>query len=352
MNTSITKNTTTLFKKSGNKLQHTASSEKESIAHKAFLWLTVFLLSGYLLTHPSLSFTAINNALIFCFKTLIPSLFPFMIAGEVLILSGFPLICDKYLGKLFNRVFGISGKGAAAFIIGAFCGFPVGAKTAVMLYTSGEVDKKEAERLSGICNNGGIGFLISGIGIGIWQSPAFGIALYFSQLISAAIAGILLFGTRKKTFASSSINCKDTSPEKTFSVSETVSTAISTAVLSMLRITGFVVFFEVLLSALSSILSYVGAGLLSTCLLSAFTEITAGAKALKLLSTIPSYSWSLLAKILTFTISAWGGLSVYMQFCAFAFPSGISTRSYLKSKLTQSLICTLIGTLLVLFRVV
>ena len=325
--------------------------QKKRTAVKILLFFSVFLTSAYLLLHPSTAFNAVFDALLFCVKTLVPALFPFMIAGEIIILSGFPMICEKIFGKLFYRVFGISGKGASAFIVGAFCGFPVGAKTAVSLYESGEIEKKDAEKLSGICNNGGIGFIISGIGAGIWQNPRFGILLYLSQILSAVITGFFLFGMNKKEKSVPlRSDAKDTS-EKNFNLSEVLSKAISTSVLSILKVIGFVVFFELILTVLSEILLLAGANSYIVSLICTVTEISSGAKSLHNLSFLNPSS-SNMAKILTFSLCAWGGFSVFMQFCAFAYPSGIGTKKYLKSKFVQSIVCTLIGTVLVLLKVV
>lgn len=267
--------------------------------------------------------------------------------------SRFPYVLEKYLGKPFYRVFGIDGKGAAAFVIGAFCGFPVGAKTAVSLYLSGNIKKEDAERLSGISNNAGLGFLVSGIGIGIWGSAVFGAAIYTTQLLSAFLTALFLFGISKKRSSEAAILNMEKSPTKRdITLSEALSNAISSSALSMLRVVGFVVFFEILISSLSYALSSAGAGPLTVSIISAFAEITAGAKSLNQLSAIHSVTYLYAAKILTFTLSAWGGLSVYMQFCAFACPAGLSTKVYLKAKLLQSFLSTLIGSALVFLKIV
>lgn len=344
-------------------LKNTAAHTQDSIGLKEIsksktgmlkfaVWSGVLIFASYLLTHPRTSFNAVDGALRLCLKTLIPSLFPFMIAGEILILSGFPDTAQRCLGKNFYRIFGLDGKGAAAFVIGAFCGFPVGAKTAVSLYTSGDITKEDAERLAGISNNAGLGFLVSGVGAGIWESAELGVFLYLAQLIAAILTGTLLFGLKKRRSGSTANDGYDVTHNEDFTLSGAVSSAVSSATMSILKVIGFVVFFEVMLSALSEVLISVGVSTLTVSLICAFTEISSGVKYLHALSLIPSPLWTAAAKILTFTFSAFGGLSVYMQYCAFATPVGLSTKTYLKAKLTQAAICTLIGTVLVLFGVI
>ena len=332
---------------------------KTEAAKKLLLTLSVFLLSFAVLSHPSLQKSAVTDSLSFCFKTLIPSLFPFMGAGELLILAGFPSLCEKGLGKAFEKIFGINGKGTAAFVIGAFCGFPVGGKAAISLYLSGDLKKEEAEKLIGICNNCGIGFLISGVGAGLWGSISFGVILYLCQLFSAVITGFFLFGIKKekkthypseKSYQRHSDFSEHTpspstlgSPQTDFSLSGAISSAVSSSVTAMLKVIGFVVFFEIILSLLGTFLTTYGASQILTSLVFAFTEITSGTKSLFSLSLLSSPALKALAKILTFTFSAFGGLSVYMQLCAIAIPEGVGTGAYIKTKLMQAFACTLLG---------
>ncbi len=342
-----------VFKGKGKtKRENTCLTKEKGRVFKAAVWGGVFIFAFYLLTHPRISFTAVEGALTLCLKTLIPSLFPFMIAGELLILSGFPDTMEKLTGKIFHRVFGLNGKGASAFVIGAFCGFPVGAKTAVSLYLSGDINKEDAECLSGISNNAGLGFLISGVGAGIWGSSTLGVLIYVSGILSSVITGALLFGVPKRTEITVSALRYKTRDEKKFLLSGAVSEAVSSASLSILKVIGFVVFFEVMLSGLSEALTSVGANAITVSVVCAFTEISSGVKALHLLTLLPSPLWKAAAKILTFTFSAFGGLSVYMQYCAFACPAGLKTGAYLKSKLTQAAVCTLIGATLVFFGII
>ena len=335
---------------------------KRFISKRLLLILAVFFLSFLVLTHPSLPKKAVTDSLLYCLTNLIPSLFPFMIAGELLIYAGFPSICQRRLGKIFQMIFGISGKGTAAFIIGAFCGFPVGGKTAVTLYQSGDISIEDAEKLSGICNNCGIGFLISGVGAGLWGSLSFGIILYLSQIFAAILTGVLLFGIPyRKSAPQFSVNpirnvsSPQTqvhalrSPENAFSLSGAVSSAVTSSFSALLKVIGLVMFFEIALSVIGNLLCAYSVPTLLTSVIFAFTEITAGTKSLYSLSLlVPSFYLSL-AKILTFTFSAFGGISVYMQFCAIAIPAGVETGTYIKTKLVQAAFSTLIGTVFVFF---
>ena len=345
MNTYAVKKNFTVSEAKSLRCAEKTSKKHIRTAKRLTVWGAVILTVSYLLLHPELSPRAVNDALIMSVKALIPSLFPLMIAGELLIASGFPSATEKHLGKTFGRLFGINGSGAGAFIIGTFCGFPVGARTAVALYESGRLDKTDAERLSGISNNAGLGFLVSGVGGILWQSTAFGLALYLSQLLAAVITGVLLFGIMGRR-NNTQMTAKEQAPERDFSLSEAFTSAILNALSSMLKVIALTTFFIVFLTVLSDILLGLGASDITLTVISAFTEISSGMTALRSLSAACE-THAALSKVLSFTFSAFGGLSVYMQYCAFASPLKLNTATYVKTKLTQSFFCTLIGLILV-----
>lgn len=351
LNTYVTENNLAKRKKAARDGSRDTAFVHSGSPLRVTAWIMTLTLSAYLLTHPALAPAALSDSLTLCFKALFPSLFPFMIAGELLIASGFPEACEKIFGGIFRRIFKINGRGSSAFVIGAFCGFPLGAKAAVSLYLAGDIEKSDAEALSGICNNAGVGFVISGIGGSVWRSARLGILLYVSQLISAALTGFILLGARKKHNEGAPESSFKAPPKRDFSLSEALSGAVSSSVSAILRVAGFVIFFKILLSALTEALSAAGVGALTVSLISAFTEISAGANALHSLA-VSSPVLSDTAKILTFAASAFGGLSVYMQFCAIAYPAGVKTGAYLKAKLVQSAISAAFGTAAVLLRMV
>ena len=106
----------------------------------------------------------IKNGLLLCANTIIPSLFPFMVLSEIAISAGIGDLLAKYLRAPMSRLFGISGEGACAFLLGILCGFPVGAKSAVSLYDKGKISKQECEKLLSICNIPSMSFVVNIVG--------------------------------------------------------------------------------------------------------------------------------------------------------------------------------------------
>ena len=79
----------------------------------------------------------VNRSLEVCAKTLIPSLFPLMIASRLLIECGAGRIIGKIFKIPFRHILGLSEGGAFAFSMGLVCGFPIGAMCAKSLYDKG-----------------------------------------------------------------------------------------------------------------------------------------------------------------------------------------------------------------------
>jgi len=110
------------------------------------IFLVVFSNSSLLATKKGLNLWA-NNV--------VPSLFPFLVAAQLLSHTNFiyylSKLCNSYMKPLFN----VPGIGAFPFIMGIISGYPVGAKIISSLYSNHDCTKNEAERMLCFCNNSG-----------------------------------------------------------------------------------------------------------------------------------------------------------------------------------------------------
>lgn len=150
-----------------------------------FVFLFIFLL-----IFPQYASVPTRDALSFCAKTLIPSLFVYMVLSKIII--SLPII--SFVGK---RI----GIAPIAFVIGFLCGCPIGAKNAVTLYESGKINKKYAEYLCSFTNNVSLSFVIGFVGAELFGDIGVGLRLALYQLISALITAFvmkyLIFGKSK-----------------------------------------------------------------------------------------------------------------------------------------------------------
>ncbi len=293
------------------------------------------LLAGTLLTVFSGQASAYAlDGLLLCAKKVIPSLLPYMVVSSLLVYSG---LAAK-LGRLIPaaRFFSLPREASSSLLLGAVCGFPVGAKTAVDLYKSGCVSQTEAEVLISISNNTGPSFVVGIVGTLFWGSPVFGWALYCFQILAAAAAG--LFVNRiLLPFKSSALSGKATSTSKPFSL--LFSTSVSEAAFSCLSICSFVVFFYVVIQFATAALTAASTPPIVPALLAALLEFTTGTA---LGADVGGFAGAFLCGFAV----GWAGLSVFFQACSFALPAGLSLKRTVAVKALQGV---LTGALCILY---
>ena len=106
---------------------------------------------------------AVKNSLNIWFNNVIPSLFPFFIATEILYKTNFKFILGKLFSKISKPLFNVPGQATCALILGMISGYPIGAKMVVNLKRDKLITSSEAERLIAYTNNSGPLFIISSV---------------------------------------------------------------------------------------------------------------------------------------------------------------------------------------------
>ena len=96
-----------------------------------------------ILKNPEIAVAYVNRGLLLCAKTVIPSLFPFMVISEMIVRGGFGEGWIRRLGKPLCRLLGLSEAGCVAMLLGMLCGFPVGAKCTVLSYERGALSRED-----------------------------------------------------------------------------------------------------------------------------------------------------------------------------------------------------------------
>lgn len=312
--------------------------------------ITVFLL---LMLEPTAVISSMHRSLRLCAGTVIPALFPYLVASELLVRSG----AGERLATLFSlpvrAVFGVSDVGAVVYVMGVLCGFPVAARTAASYVKAGKLSTGEAEHLLCFCNVPSAAFVINAVGVSLYKEASFGRLLWVLALLSAAVVGVsyrLLFPT---SCASCGIAVTATAqevqdPKEDGSFSEAVRSAAG----GMLSVVATVLFFGAVLGALNALLSHFfdvyaaktsTASIWITTLVSCLFEMTGGvASAAELLSSTEQGMYEL-SCLLCAAAVGWGGLSV--QFQLLSANDGISpplrTGRFFVSRLIQCALCVL-----------
>lgn len=281
-----------------------------------------------------------GRGLTLCARTVIPSLFPFMVLSELLVASGAGEAFGRIFSRLMRAVFGLSGAGSSAVVLGSLCGFPVGARTAVSLYDRGVISRAECEHLLTFSNNPSSAFLITAVGTSLFGSRRLGVVLYAVVLVSSLLVGFFarfFFSERRRPEAHPHFP-SGLHPGGV----ETFTGAVSSAASGMLTVCAYVIFFSTLTGTLACLSRAVG-GMPPTlyALLSGALEMSGGVCEA---SALPAP----VSLILSAGIAGWSGLSVHCQVMTLAAGRGLSFKPYLIAKAAQGLLAAGLMALLLL----
>ena len=110
---------------------------------------TLFLITLFvlMLTFPGVVFAGAREGLLLWFRTVLPTLFPFMVITGLLTGSSALEAISSLLHPITGALFQISPASSLAVLTGFFCGYPMGARTSVSLVKSGYISEKEGDKV-------------------------------------------------------------------------------------------------------------------------------------------------------------------------------------------------------------
>lgn len=314
--------------------------------------------------------SAAKNGLILWATAVVPSLFPFFVATEMLSYTNVVPCLGKWLTPIMRPLFGVPGEAAFAFIMGLISGYPVGAKIVSNFMEQEICTKEEAERMLAFTNNSGPLFIIGTVGITLFGNTTIGILLLVTHILACISVGIILnICTRRKrknefkpsySFASSHpIKNQNTTAPSFSSLGEILGSSIKNATSTILLIGGFVVLFSVVISILNQ--SHLLDSLSNICspifttfkapsefckpLLSGIVELTNG---VSLIVGIPTKNISI-SIIFSAFLLGFGGFSVLLQVFSIVSKNGLSIKKYAYGKLLQGFLAALYTSLAIQF---
>lgn len=255
---------------------------------------------------------------------IIPSVFPFLILTDV----AMRYIRFERIGffrRTFERLFHINGAALPVFVCGILCGFPLGARLALMMYENGKISKCECERLMAFANNASPGYVICAVGLGMRSSLKDGITLYIAMIIASVLSGII-FGINK-----TKSNNSDFISWQSYSFTESIKSGVTVC----LHISGFVTVFSIAVGLIDELVTVEWI----KAIVIPFMEIGNAAVYLSDLYIIPDlFRLALIAFSISFS-----GLCVTAQTLALIEKgSDISLASYVPRKLLQGSIAAII----------
>ena len=145
------------------------------------------ILSAFFLLYDAENFgRGVQNAMALCYRSVIPSLYPFCVLCLFTIYTG--IFSNWKLCNAFSKMlFGLSGDVGSVSLMSLICGYPVGAKMIDGLYKDGKISEIGAQTLLMHCVNPGPAFLLTMIGKGIYGSETLGAILLVSELAAAVV---------------------------------------------------------------------------------------------------------------------------------------------------------------------
>ena len=297
---------------------------------KKNLFLLLFACSFlYLLCYPQAALSSVRNGLLLWYHSVVPTLLPFMLLTGLLLRLQLlePLL--PLLRRCLSPLFSCSGYGAFAIFCGFTAGFPMGAKLTRTLLDQKKITHTEACHLIGFINNASPAFLLAYVAADQWQHPelrlvlignVFGSALLYGILSSFRIRAIYKGAiSRSGSIRAASVHA----PRQDYFV--LIDGCIEDAVSATVRIGVYLIFFSMLVDAVTSIhpvSSPVGLVLLA---------------ALELTNGIHLIAHSTLSFPVQFVLipalAAFGGCSVIAQSIGMARMDRDMLRAYIKSRL-------------------
>lgn len=285
----------------------------------------------------------------------LPSIFPFYTVSYLLRKTSFFGKLSGAAGGIMRPVFGISGSGAFAVMVGAVSGYPAGARVAVDLYKDGLLTLEDVRRLSSFTNNTGPLFMIGAVGVGMLGSLRCGVLLWVCHFLASLLAGILVCGLRRIAGRRMARRQAAGAAERTeirkasalpggtggkLPIGRLLPEAMTGAMYTMIPIAAAIVFF----AAFNGVLAASGlTGLAAKYALpflpepvaqgvcKGFFEITGG------ITEIAAYAGPLPLRLAVISaVSGFAGVSVYFQAAGIYAECGVKTGSYLAGKCVQA----------------
>ncbi len=321
---------------------------KKNILPIIFLIFTICLV-----IFSSYNLPAAKEGLILWAISVVPSLFPFFIATELLSHTTIAQTLGKFLNIFMKPLFNVRGEGAFCFIMGFISGYPTGAKIAVNFRENNILSKEECERLLSFTNNSGPLFILGTVGISMYGNSKIGILLFVTHLLASLTVGFIFRFWKNNTYLTKLTDTKkeDTQKKEYLSFSnlgKIISESISNATNTIMMIGGFIVLFSVIISILkaSNAINYLSILItplfnllhipngLANSFITGLLEITNGISQI----SNSNLSYQPISIILTSFLLGFGGLSVFLQVWSITSKSDLSIKPYIFGKILQAII--------------
>lgn len=305
---------------------------------KNYLGFGMVFLFVVMLVCPKAVFTGASEGLLLWFQIILPTLFPFLLVTNLLLISGSIHYISSAFGKILSRIFRVSENGSFAVLAGFLCGYPMGAKVASDLTIAGYISREEGQYLLSFCNNTSPIFILNFI---VWKTlknetlmlPTLCILLLAPTIVSLFTRRKYLLGRKNfQKLTVSSENAKSSFSKK-LSFHE-IDVSIMDSFETLVKVGGYIILFSVILTLFKSIPVQIP----GLTFILPFLEITNGITMFARTS-LPMY----LQYPAILGLTAFGGLCSVAQTQCMVQQAGFSIAPYIKEKLAAALTASSLG---------
>lgn len=312
------------------------------------IYLAILALIAMLVVNSGASIAAVKRALILCYQTVIPSLFPFFVLSGALINTGFVRAAGGALSPVIRPVFRVDGSGALAFVIGIVSGYPMGAKMVAELYEKKLISRTEGMRLLPYCNNSGPLFIIGAVGAGMLGNGRIGLLLYAVHLAAALCVGLCFrfyksgadaLPERERVRTAVGRQLREYYRDEARSLGEILTQCVSDAVRTTLLVCGFIALFSSFVECLKPLIDACIPARTLNLLIKGMFEVTMGVNGVAIEENIPITQKLAMISFLT----GFGGICVHLQVLGMVSGSGLQLKTYLTGKALHALFAAVIA---------
>lgn len=298
---------------------------------------TLFLITLFvlMLTFPGVVFAGAREGLLLWFRTVLPTLFPFMVITGLLTGSSALEAISSLLHPVTGALFQISPTSSLAVLTGFFCGYPMGARTSVSLVKSGYISEKEGEYLLSFCNNTSPMFVISYVCMQTLKRKDLALISLMILVSSSVICSFIFrnFYGRTSTPRASKIMADLSSKPET--MLELLDDCITESCEGIVKIGGYIIVCSIALALLKEIPCR---NLIWCNLILPSIEITAGISMLANSRFFFPIRYALMMALISF-----GGICAVFQTRCMTAKTDFSMARYITEKLITALVTSLLS---------
>lgn len=272
------------------------------------------------------NYITVKNTITIFLNSVLPSLFPFILFTNILINSDIISQLTSIFKKFSNII--------SVIIIGFLCGYPMGAKITNKYYLDGKISKKQAYFLMSFVNNCNPIFILSTIGICVFNNIYIGLILCISHYLSSLIIGFIYFTHNSiihEIEEKSNVFNQNSNKKLHKSFFEIVDDSIKSSFIVLGNIFAFILIFNLIFAILENILLKLNISPNIIYTLSCMFEVTNGCRLLYLNSTLNS---NLVISIISFALG-FSGFSIIFQIYSCIYKAQVKLTHIIKYKLLQ-----------------